>query len=89
MVLGAPAKITASAACTSEGVESQTSVKCDYDSGAQAILTANMIAQIPCIAVVNGRLGRIEIDRTFYKPTPMRVQLNDDSITDYPNTYLG
>jgi predicted dehydrogenase len=89
MVLGAPAKITASAAFTSEGVDSQTSVIFDYDSGAQAILTANMIAQSPCRAVISGTLGRIEIDRTFYNPAPMRVVLNDSSKTDYPNDYVG
>jgi predicted dehydrogenase len=89
MVLGTPAKITASAAFTSEGVDSQTSVIFDYDSGAQAILTANMIAESPCRAVVSGTLGRIEIDQTFYRPAPMRVVLNDESITDYPNAYVG
>jgi len=89
MVLGAPEKITASAAFTSEGVDSQTTAIFDYPSGAQAILTANMITQTPCRAVISGTLGRIEIDRTFYSPAPMRVVLNDDSVTDYPNTYKG
>ena len=89
MVLGAPAKITASAAFTAEGVDSQTSVIFEYGSGAQAILTANMIAQSPCRAVISGTLGRIEIDRTFYKPTAMRVVQNDESVTHYPNEYVG
>ena len=89
MVLGAPTKITASAAFTSEGVDSQTSAIFDYDSGAQAILTANMIAQSPCRAVISGTLGRIEIDRKFFNPAPMRVVRNDDSVTFYPNDYVG
>jgi predicted dehydrogenase len=89
MVLGEPSKITASATFTSEGVDSQTSVIFDYASGAQAILTANMIAQSPCRAVISGTLGRIEIDRTFYRPAPMRVVGNDDSVTQYPNEYIG
>jgi len=89
MVLGVPDKITASAAFTPEGVDSQTSVIFDYDSGAQAILTANMIAKSPCEAIINGTLGRIEIDRTFYGPTSMRVVLNDESVTEYPNDYEG
>lgn len=89
MVLGVPNKITASAAFTHEGVDSQTTAIFDYNSGAQAILTTNMIAKSPCRAVISGTLGRIEIDRTFYNPAPMQVVLNDDSVTDYPNEYQG
>jgi predicted dehydrogenase len=89
MVLGVPARITASGAFTSEGVDSQTSTIFDYDSGAQAILTANMISQSPCRAVISGTLGRIEIDRTFYRPTSMRVVHNDDSFMLYTNEYVG
>lgn len=89
MVLGVPSKITASAAFTPEGVDSQTTAIFDYESGAQAILTSNMIAKSPCRAVINGTLGRIEIDRTFYSPAPMRMVLNDDSVTDFPNDYQG
>lgn len=89
MVLGVPSKIIASAAFTSDGVDSQTSAIFDYESGAQAVLTANMITNTPCRAVISGTLGRIEIDRTFYSPTPMRMILNDDSVTNYPNEYIG
>jgi len=89
MVLGVPEKITASAAFTEEGVDGQTSVIFDYSSGAQAILTANMISKTPCRAVINGALGRIEIDSVFYNPAPLRVVLNDGSVTQFPNTYEG
>lgn len=89
MVLGTPERITASAAFTPEGVDSQTTAIFDYPSGAQAILTSNMIAMTPRRAVISGRLGRIEIDRTFFNPAPMRVVLNDDSVTEYPNEYQG
>lgn len=89
MVLGVPAKITASAAFTPEGVDGQTTAIFDYASGAQAILTANMITDTPCRAVISGTLGRIEIDRTFYSPTSIRVILNDNSIAEYPNEYEG
>lgn len=89
MVLGAPSKISASAAFTPEGVDSQTSAIFDYPSGAQAIVTANMITKTPCRAVISGTLGRIEIDRTFYNPAPMRIVLNDDSVTEFSNTYEG
>lgn len=89
MALGVPTKITASAAFTPEGVDSQTTAIFDYESGAQAILSANMIAKTPCRAVISGTLGRIEINQTFYNPAPMRVVFNDDSITEYPNDYQG
>ena len=89
MVLGVPDKITASSVFTDEGVDSQTSIIFDYDSGAQAILSANMVTDTPCRAVISGTLGRIEIDRTFYFPTSMRVLLNDDSVVEFPSNYQG
>lgn len=89
LVLGVPSKISASASFTPEGVDGQTSAIFDYPSGAQAILTANMIVKTPCRAVISGTEGRLEIDRTFYNPTAMRVILNDESVTEYPNVYVG
>lgn len=89
LILGVPSKISATASFTREGVDGQTSAIFDYESGAQAILTANMIAKTSCRAVISGIEGRLEIDRTFYNPAAMRVILNDDSITEYPNTYKG
>lgn len=89
LVLGPPSKISASASLTAEGVDGQTSAIFDYPSGAQAILTTNMIVATPCRAVISGTEARLEIDRTFYNPTSMRVIFNDASTTEYPNTYVG
>ena len=89
MILGNPAKITASAVLTDKGVDAQTSMIFDYTDGAQAILTTTMIEQTPCRAVVAGVNGWLEIDRTFYNPTSMRVVLFDGSATQYPHTYTG
>jgi predicted dehydrogenase len=89
MILGNPAKITASAVLTNKGVDAQTSMIFDYGDGAQAILTTTMIEQTPCRAVVAGVNGWLEIDRTFYNPTSMRVVLFDGSVTQYPHTYTG
>ena len=89
MILGNPAKITASAVLTEKGVDAQTSMIFDYADGAQAILTTTMIEQTPCRAVVAGVNGWLEIDRTFYNPTSMRVVLFDGSVTQYPHTYTG
>jgi len=89
MVLGNPSKITASGVLTDKGVDAQTSMIFDYSSGAQAVLNTTMIEQTPCRAVVAGVNGWLEIDRTFYNPTSMRVTLLDGSVTQYPNTYTG
>lgn len=89
MILGNPASITATAVMTDKGVDAQTSVIFNYDSGAQAVLTTTMVEQTPCRAVVAGLNGWLEIDRTFYNPASMRVVLNDGSVTEYPSTYIG
>ena len=89
MILGNPSKITASSVLTDKGVDGQTSMIFDYADGAQAILNTTMIEQTPCRAVVAGVNGWLEIDRTFYNPTSMRVTLSDGSVTQYPNTYTG
>ena len=89
MILGKPTKITATGVLTDKGVDGQTSVIFDYGSGAQAVLTTTMITQTPCRATIAGTLGRIEIDRTFYSPTEMRVVALDGTVTEYPNNYQG
>ncbi len=89
LVLGAPSAITARAVMTDRNVDAQTSAIFDYASGAQGVFNTTMIAQTPCRAVISGLLGRLEIDRAFYKPTQMRVALFDGTITEYPNTYIG
>ena len=89
LVLGAPTRITARAVMTDQRVDAQTTAIFDYNNGAQAIINTTMIAQTPCRAVVSGLLGRLEIDRTFYNPSNMRVVLFDGTVIEYPNTYSG
>ncbi|KGA20453.1 hypothetical protein GM50_1850 [freshwater metagenome] len=89
MVLGVPEKITSSATFTDKGVDASSTVIFDYKSGAQAILTSNMMVSTPCRATICGTLGKIEIDRTFYNPTSMRVIMHDGTTTEYPNEYKG
>ena len=89
MILGNPTSITSKAVMTDRGVDAQTSMIFSYDNGAQAVLTTTMIEQTPCRAVVAGLHGWLEIDRTFYNPASMRVILNDGSVTEYPNAYVG
>jgi predicted dehydrogenase len=89
LVLGTPARITATGALTEKGVDSQTSAIFDYDNGAQAVITTTLITGTPCRATIAGTLGRIEIDRTFYNPANMRLVMRDGTTTEYPNTYKG
>ena len=89
MILGNPSEITSQAVMTEKGVDAQTSMIFKYDSGAQAVLTTTMIEQTPCRAVVAGLNGWLEIDRTFYNPSAMRVVLNNGTVTEYPNSYNG
>ena len=89
LVLGTPASIIASSVMTDRGVDAQTSAIFNYADGAQAIITTTMIAQTPCRAVISGLLGRLEIDRTFYTPTSMRVILFDGTLIEYPLDYVG
>ena len=48
-----------------------------------------MMVSTPCRATICGTLGKIEIDRTFYNPASMRVNLNDGTVTEYPSAYTG
>ena len=89
MVLGIPTSITANAVLTEKGVDAQTSIILNYPQGVQAILNTTMIVQTPCTAVIAGLNGYLEVDRTFYNPTSMRVTLYDGTVTEYPNTYIG
>jgi predicted dehydrogenase len=89
MVLGVPESVQASAVMTDKGVDASTSMIFAYASGAQAILTTTMVAQTPCRAVISGVNGWLEIDRTFYNPTTMRVHLYDGTTTEYPSNYQG
>jgi len=89
MVLGKPDSITSSATFTDKGVDASSTAIFNYKSGAQAILTSNMMVSTPCRATVCGTLGKIEIDRTFYNPASMRVIMHDGTTTEYPNDYKG
>jgi predicted dehydrogenase len=89
MVLGIPQSITSTAVFTDKGVDAQTSMILDYVSGAQAILNTTMIVQTPCTAVIAGLKGYLEVNRTFYNPTSMRLTLFDGTVTEYPSDYQG
>ena len=89
MILGVPQSITATAVFTNKGVDAQSSMIFDYSNGAQAVLNTTMIAQTPCTAVIAGLNGFLEVNRTFYNPTSMRLTLFDGTTTDFPSDYKG
>jgi len=90
MVLGVPARITATGVLTDKGVDSQTSAILDYRGGAQAVVTTTLTSGTPCRATITGTKGRIEIDRTFYNPTTWRViNHKDEVIGGSDKRYVG
>ena len=89
LVLGEPQKIVATGILTSNSVDSQTNAIFEYPNGATAVISACFNSQTPCDAYISGTKGRIEIDRTFYCPTSVRLILNDGTIKEYISNYIG
>ncbi|WNM24855.1 Gfo/Idh/MocA family protein [Demequina capsici] len=83
-ILGVPDAITAVGRLTDTGVDGQVSMVFDYPSmGAQASLTTTMEGKTPCMALIGGTEGYIEIDGTFYNPTTFRVVRLDGTMWEY------
>jgi predicted dehydrogenase len=72
-VLGTPETIRASASMTATGVDRQTAVIFEYAEGQQAILDCELDAAGPNRAVVIGTKGWIDVEATWYNPTPFTV----------------
>jgi predicted dehydrogenase len=73
MILGTPDRILALIDPAFTGVDGQTSMLFGYPSGAQAILTCTSGAVSPVRAAIVGTEARIELDRSFYAPTPFTL----------------
>lgn len=69
-VFGTPETIRASASMTATGVDRQTAAIFDYARGQQALLDCELDAAGPNRAVVIGTEGWIDIESTWYNPTP-------------------
>jgi predicted dehydrogenase len=72
-LLGTPDTIRASASMTATGVDRQTAAIFEYANGQQAILDCELDAAGPNRAVVIGTEGWIDIQATWYNPTPFTV----------------
>ncbi len=81
-ILGAPDSITARGRLRDTGVDGQVSMVFDYPT-AQAILTTTMEARTPCVALIAGTEGRIEVHDTFYTPTSFTVTRMDGTSWTY------
>jgi predicted dehydrogenase len=66
--LGKPQSITAIGNLTATGVDARTATVLGYETGAQAILSTNLMAFSPARASVSGSAGRIEINPWFAVP---------------------
>jgi predicted dehydrogenase len=87
MVLGVPTRIAALSDPAFTGVDAQTSMLLQYDSGAHAVLTTTLRGQSECHAAIVGREGRIEIDGVFYRPTSFRLVRRDGRSDGEVTTY--
>ena len=69
-VLGVPAIIRASASMTATGVDRQTAAIFEYPQGQQALVDCALDADGATRAAVIGTEGWIDIEPTWYNPTP-------------------
>jgi predicted dehydrogenase len=72
-IFGTPETIRASASMTATGVDRQTAAIFEYADGQQAILDCELDAAGPNRAVVIGTEGWIDVEATWYNPTPFTV----------------
>jgi predicted dehydrogenase len=72
-ILGTPETIRASASMTATGVDRQTAAIFEYPDGKQAIIDCELDAAGPNRAVVIGTDGWIDVEPTWYNPTPFTV----------------
>lgn len=90
MVLGAPRRIMALSDAAPTGVDAQTSILFQYDSGAQAVLTTTSGAAGPIRAAVVGTEARVEIERFFFTPSSFTLTARDGKVLQrYENDYRG
>lgn len=82
MVLGTPRKITAVSDKAFTGVDAQTSMILQYETGAQSVLTTTSYAATTNAAAINGTEARIEIAGTFYVPTSFAVVRRDGAVLE-------
>jgi predicted dehydrogenase len=68
LFLGAPERVNTFGSLTSTGVDAQTAIVLEFDSGAQSVLTTSLLHFSPERASINGTAARIEINSWFVVP---------------------
>ncbi|MFF2243208.1 Gfo/Idh/MocA family protein [Arthrobacter sp. NPDC058130] len=81
-ILGTPETIRASASTTATGVDRQTAAIFEYVGGQQAIVDCELDAASANRAMVIGTDGWIDIESTWYNPTPFTVHAADGSVVE-------
>lgn len=81
-VFGAPDSIRASASMTATGVDRQTAAIFGYPEGQQALLDCELDAAGANRAVIIGTEGWIDIESTWYNPTPFTRYDADGNVAE-------
>lgn len=86
MILGAPQRISALAQFGPTGVDEQTSMILEYDSGAVATIATSVRVALPSEAVISGTTGSIKIHAPVFCPAKLTLQPDGKSaeIIDLP-----
>lgn len=89
LVLGAPQSISAVGQLTETGVDGHVSVVLSYGPRTQAVVDTTLWAPTPCTAWVAGTEGRLEVERTFYAPSVVRITRLDRTSWTYDGRVPG
>lgn len=89
MVLGTPSRVTAVGTTAFTGVDAQTSVLLEHDSGTHGVVTTTLASSTATTAVVNGTQARVEIDGPFYAPASYTVVDRKGHRDRHPSTFEG
>ncbi|MGW4381813.1 Gfo/Idh/MocA family protein [Kitasatospora sp. NPDC004531] len=85
LLLGEPETVQAQARLTASGVDAHTAVLLGHRGGATALLSCSLDAQCGQRASVQGRSGRIEIERDFFHPASFTLHRDGRS----PETFAA
>ena len=89
-VLGVPSGIHASATFTATGVDQQTAMIFEYESGARAILVTASDVRGPNTATISGSEGRIEIESVWYNAVGFTRYDKDGAVVErYESDIVG
>lgn len=86
-VFGMPTRIQVASALSATGVDRQTSVLCEFETGAHSISHSALDARGPNRASLIGTEGRIDIGSTWYAPASWsRFDASGELVEQFDNT---